>query len=417
MLQKIVATVLNKILGDFIEELDQNKLKLSIFKGSVVLKNLILKPDALNRFNLPIYVKSGFLGTLHLEIPWKNLKSKPVIVNLDKIFLIAGQQEYKEYKKEKEETFFELAKQKKLEAYEIWKQNKEAEKLKKSKSKKSESDDPGFTEKLIAKIIDNLQISISNVHVRFESEIDKKPFAMGVTLDAITAQSADENWKPAFVENNPEFLNKIVDLKHLSIYWDTNTEPLKDLSTSSVTDFLQKTLPKKGSKSNTPHQFILNPVDGDLKLRMKKTPYKKGDSLTIPKFDAITNFHVISIGLEDEHYRSILKLMEHFTFFMRGEKYRKFLKPKYRPKKDNTIISNQWWRFIFRSAGSDYKERNSLFDWKELTKRINLRKKYIPLWKKKFDYKNTQKWKQSEEYQKSLILKKISHLKQSFSSD
>ena len=41
-----------------------------------------------------------------------------------------------------------------------------------------------FVEKLIANIIKNLEVTITNIHVRFEDTVtnSKKPFSVGVTL-------------------------------------------------------------------------------------------------------------------------------------------------------------------------------------------------------------------------------------------
>jgi len=41
-----------------------------------------------------------------------------------------------------------------------------------------------FVEKLIANIIKNLEVTVTNIHVRFEDNVTnpKKPFSVGVTL-------------------------------------------------------------------------------------------------------------------------------------------------------------------------------------------------------------------------------------------
>jgi vacuolar protein sorting-associated protein 13A/C len=78
----------------------------------VVLENLEIKAEALNSLNLPFAIKKGkkrascvplnrdltislqgFLGKLRLKVPWKNLKSQAVIVQLDNVFILA-QPEY-----------------------------------------------------------------------------------------------------------------------------------------------------------------------------------------------------------------------------------------------------------------------------------------------------------------------------------
>ena len=63
-----VAYYLNKYLGQYVYNVDASALKVSILKGNVELRNLQLKPEALNSLSLPITVKSGLLGSLKLKV-------------------------------------------------------------------------------------------------------------------------------------------------------------------------------------------------------------------------------------------------------------------------------------------------------------------------------------------------------------
>lgn len=68
MFESQLAYYLNRYLGAYVEGLDPQSLKISVFKGDVVLRNLKLRPEALADLNLPITVKSGLLGTLTLKV-------------------------------------------------------------------------------------------------------------------------------------------------------------------------------------------------------------------------------------------------------------------------------------------------------------------------------------------------------------
>ena len=67
MFEAQVAYYLNNYLGKYVYGLDQQSLKISVFKGDVVLRNLKLKPEALADLDLPITVKSGLVGSLTLK--------------------------------------------------------------------------------------------------------------------------------------------------------------------------------------------------------------------------------------------------------------------------------------------------------------------------------------------------------------
>lgn len=68
MFEAQLAYYLNKYIGAYVQGLDPQSLKISVFKGDVVLRNLKLKPEALADLNLPITVKSGLLGSLTLKV-------------------------------------------------------------------------------------------------------------------------------------------------------------------------------------------------------------------------------------------------------------------------------------------------------------------------------------------------------------
>jgi vacuolar protein sorting-associated protein 13A/C len=68
MFEAQVAYYLNLYLGKYVQGLDANALKISVWKGDVELRNLQLKPEALQDLNLPITVKAGLLGRLTLKV-------------------------------------------------------------------------------------------------------------------------------------------------------------------------------------------------------------------------------------------------------------------------------------------------------------------------------------------------------------
>jgi vacuolar protein sorting-associated protein 13A/C len=55
----------------------------------VNLSNLKLRRDALDKLHLPINVSEGYLGELTLVIPWSNLRSEPVKIIIDHVYLLA----------------------------------------------------------------------------------------------------------------------------------------------------------------------------------------------------------------------------------------------------------------------------------------------------------------------------------------
>lgn len=94
----------------------------------MVLENLEINPDALAEFNVPLAVKKGLLGRLQLSIPWRNLKTNPVIVKLiDVYLLIEPQYDYTEFDAKKAEATAKIQKQRMLENAEAMQSFREGE--------------------------------------------------------------------------------------------------------------------------------------------------------------------------------------------------------------------------------------------------------------------------------------------------
>jgi hypothetical protein len=72
--------------------------------------------------------------------------------------------------------------------------------------------DGGMLKAVIDTVVGNLQLCITNVHVRYEDDVSDpgSPFACGFTLDRISAATVDELGREAFVTNNPlQVLRKV----------------------------------------------------------------------------------------------------------------------------------------------------------------------------------------------------------------
>lgn len=61
--------------------------------------------------------------------------------------------------------------------------------------------DETFVEKLVTQIIKNVQLKISDIHIRYEDSITnpKAPFSFGVTLHNLSVHTTDPDWKQAVI--------------------------------------------------------------------------------------------------------------------------------------------------------------------------------------------------------------------------
>ncbi len=221
MLEGLVATLLNRFLGMYVKNFDAKQLNVGIWSGDVKLRNLELRREALDQLHLPVNVVEGHLGQLTLSIPWSNLRGQPVRVNIEDVFLLAAPKEDAGYDAEEEERRIQAVKIEKLESAELLKE-RNTEGMSQEEQQKNQS----FTQSLVTAIVDNLQVSIKNIHVRYEDSIAAPghPFAIGLTLQEISAVSTDADWRPTFIQSTSGTTHKLATLGALAFYWNTDAE-------------------------------------------------------------------------------------------------------------------------------------------------------------------------------------------------
>nr|CAD7393579.1 unnamed protein product [Timema cristinae] len=184
MLEGVVATILNRYLGKYIQDLDTENLNVGIFSGNVQLVDLKLKPEALYELDLPIEVKVGTVGRISLNIPWSGLYTQSVIINVEDVYVIAGPVVDRKYDADKEKRLMRATKKRKLESLEG-----------DSLVGTGPPDSKTFFEHLVTTIINNLQVFIRNIHIRYEDSVTNPdcPFACGVCIQTISVETTNRS--------------------------------------------------------------------------------------------------------------------------------------------------------------------------------------------------------------------------------
>ncbi|KAG1730517.1 N-terminal region of Chorein, a TM vesicle-mediated sorter-domain-containing protein [Suillus paluster] len=159
---KEVSNLFNRILAPYVENLDMNSLKYSIGQGQVTLRNLRLKKGALDKFRLPVDVIEGYLGTFTLSVNWMNLGNQPVEILIEDVYLLATPSPQTNIDPDEERQRAQAAKLDRLRSTEL---------LHMHASSEDSSQSQGFWASLTAKIISNLQVTVKNIHVRYEDNM------------------------------------------------------------------------------------------------------------------------------------------------------------------------------------------------------------------------------------------------------
>ncbi|APA09996.1 hypothetical protein sscle_05g047660 [Sclerotinia sclerotiorum 1980 UF-70] len=383
MLEGLVASLLNRFLGMYIRNFDPGQLKVGIWSGDVKLRDLELRREALDQLKLPINVVEGHLGQLTLKIPWSNLRGQPVQVEIEDIYVLASPKEDAEWDEEEEERRRQAVKIEKLDSAEMLK-DRSQEGMSLEEQQKNQS----FTDSLVTKIIDNLQITVKNIHVRYEDSISAPghPFALGLTLQEFSAISTDGNWKPTYIQNSSGTTHKLATLGALAVYWNTDTELLSTGREAEVAEStgvashdemlssFKEMIVRGEDPKQANHQFILKPVSGQMKLEMDKS-----GKIEVPHMKAGLLFDEIGVVLDDNQYRDALMMVDLFHYFLLHQEYKKFQPKGVRPKED----PRAWFKFAGNAILSKIHERNRRWSWAYFKERRDDRIRYIELFKKK----------------------------------
>ncbi|XP_058667729.1 intermembrane lipid transfer protein VPS13C [Ammospiza caudacuta] len=428
VLESVVADLLNRFLGDYVENLNKSQLKLGIWGGNVALDNLQIKENALSELDVPFRIKVGQIDKLTLKIPWKNLYGEAVVATLEGLYLLIVPGASVKYDAEKEEKYLQDNKQKELARIEealqkaaekgahsqdslygleslLYKDTKPGRKRKKykkhfkrpfrgrdhSKDKPKEEKKDTFLEKLATQVIKNVQVKITGIHVKYEDDITDPqcPISLGMTLGELSLLTTNENWTPSILNEAAKIIYKLLCLDSLSAYWNIHSKMYYHGSREQILDQLKKGIPCHGHQPED-YQYIFRPVSASARLYIN--PYAEVE-LKTPKIDCNVEVQRIVIEFTKPQYLSMIDLLESIDYMVRNAPYRRF-----RPNVPLHKNAKEWWKYAGNSVLEVHiRRRTRMWSWSNIKQHRQLLKSYKNVYKNKL----TQS-KLSEETQKQI---------------
>ncbi|KAL0230023.1 hypothetical protein PCE1_003587 [Barthelona sp. PCE] len=352
MFEGLVSSLLSKILGDYIENLNTDNLRIGLFGGKVELNNLVLKETCLQEFFPALKVKKGVLGSLQLTVPWRNLKSRPVIVDMSDLFILTTTDTEFEVSPGDLQKSIEAALIKKQKLLEFYEEGvKEAEQLALEESGKKKKKKKGFVDNIVTLILNNLQITLRNIHIKVDdTSVASHNCAIGITLNSFRIKSCDKDFNEMFIEGKPDEIYKKANLDGFSLYCNhgSSFEFFKNdvfVGVDDFKDFMRSQIPNSDNKNDPmrDHIYILEPVSFDLELTLNREGFA---------FDGITPQVIANLGLQNLNLkindRQMSCLMEIADFS--SEFVKRFTWKDYRPTV--TVMEDRmaWWKFAIEYA-------------------------------------------------------------------
>ncbi|GAB5579713.1 vacuolar protein sorting-associated protein 13A isoform X1 [Prionailurus iriomotensis] len=373
--ESVVVDVLNRFLGDYVVNLDTSQLTLGIWGGAVALKNLEIKENALSQLDVPFKVKVGHIGNLNLTIPWKNLYTQPVEAVLEDIYLLIVPSSQIKYDPVKEEKQLLEAKQ-----YELKRIEEAKQKVADQEKHQVEKPDT-FTEKLITQIIKNLQVKISNIHIRYEDDITNRdnPLSFGISLQNLSMQTTDQFWIPCLHDETEKLFRKLIRLDNLFAYWNVKSQLFYLNDYDESLDSLRNGIVNKNIVPEG-YDFVFRPISANAKLQMNR---RSDFDFSAPKINLEVELHEIAIEFNKPQYFSIMELLESVDMMTQNLPYRKF-----KPDVPLHYHAREWWTYAIHGILEvNVCPRLRMWSWKYIREHRQKMKQYKELYKKKITTK------------------------------
>jgi len=450
MAKRILLAVLQDYFGRYIDGLNEENLRVAVWRGEIDLDGLEVKKALFEGLRLPLEVVCGHIHKFKVSVPWSKLASEPVKVTIDGVYLLTrtstspsgapktpntnedaaqegwtnpgkadGDHRQKESKRPKKQIPRRIV-EKRIRLR--W-----ANLISAGTSGKEESntDQQGFWARLGAKIMDNIQINVTNVHVRLEDclNIKGKTFAVGLTFEEFLAVTSDENGNQIFLEKKvgiEKVIHKSVELRSLGVYCDAAHEMIcssekmesdyvYQLARGIWREQLQETLASKNKalderlRYRDLHHFLLSPCSPSMLItRNQSADFSK------PRYKIEVKFLAVQALLSKAQFSIISTLHRAYVQNSVLSVYR-----EHRPEDAPLENARAWWKYAYvcvkihnaakklsQTASLDESEEGSKLlmltkrkqemEWTHVVNQVLLRSRYITLYKKLL-------WMQTEE--------------------
>ena len=213
MASSIINWIIDKYLNNILE-INKDLTKSSIFTGEIQMANLKIKPEIFTILNLPFFeLVHGYVGKLRIKAKMPRIHLHPIKVEVENVFFHAKQKKLSNIKKEGEIKFMEGFK------------NNQLTILEEFKNELNNFEDE-LNPNMVSKIINNIEIYISNICIRFDDEISYEltPFCFGILIKNIKLKSVDKDFNEVEGKYSipfGEINNKIIQIDNFSVYLDT----------------------------------------------------------------------------------------------------------------------------------------------------------------------------------------------------
>jgi hypothetical protein len=361
VLEGIVASFLTRLLGDFVQDIDADRLCVNVGAGHVELHELELRRDAVFRLapDAPCVLHRGRIAKLSITIPWSALGSAPAIVAIDRVdvvllpLAVATPSDTLAQRAVAKERQLALA---------------TSATATTATSTSTSNDDDGFMARLVTGLVNNVQLSIGCLHVSYVDLVSDRanPFVLGAVLRELSVQSTDAQWAPHFVSAAVPQLFKLARLDSFGLYCDALPR-----------SFNLALLAESASPATDAHSWLLAPVSGTAKATLRQQQQLASDVDASVSLDV--HFDLIDVRLSHAQYRALVSAFEASERERRSRAHR-HERPPLRAARGES--ARRWWRYLAHSVTRERRARRERYKWSFMRRFIDAKRVYAPVWQK-----------------------------------
>ena len=341
MFEVLIEKLILSYFGDYIENLDRNKLSLGLWSGSLTLEDIKINPKSINKFKLPFKFLFGKIKKLSLLIPWKQNFSVPTEITIESVQIVltvtsdSDKWDFTDYNNYENKLYYLLkfSNERMLQLAESFieeTRKMELEKTGKKQNYQQQEKQNTFWEGMVMKILDNLQVKFKNVHIRIEAPFDNNHTSFGMSLEEMFVVNTNENWEEEFIDRNIHKnanIFKLLKISNFGIYLNPNESSLfyniyatniKEKSEEETKNLIEKSMNEvfpEGEKKLIDMEYLIEPMSltakmtqrNDLSLNIKNKDDE--DNSKLPKIHLVLELDKFNFDIQKEQYDCIIKII------------------------------------------------------------------------------------------------------------
>ncbi|GJN39832.1 hypothetical protein PR202_gb28977 [Eleusine coracana subsp. coracana] len=216
-----------------------------------------------------------------------------------------------------------------------------------------------FLSYISAKILDNIQVSMQNVHIVYmDSPNDQGSFIFGLEFSSLSIQTDTQKQSFAMslmARSRQDEVNKIIEISNVGVYCHQLEE--QDLCHVGALTDTQSSFSLGNGYSRD--DYLVNPFCVTVSVLANKAAKVDG----APQYDMNVELTALALSVDEIQLQQILNLCDYFTICALRTKYGRYRPSQSSLSKRRRGWQKMWWQYAQRSVLADVRKRLRKTSW------------------------------------------------------